>query len=135
MRRRDPQGPVRSRSSSLVRHFSGRVDALTSAVLVFPLFLTYQLGILTGRGQNGVDFITRSLIELSHRDVENYLLILGGAVIAYLAVVVVLARRDTFTPQAFVPTLIESSFYALAMGSIIVFAMNEFLGILPQLAM
>ena len=36
-------------------HFGGRIDPFTSAVLVFPLFLTYQLGILGrgGSGQNG----------------------------------------------------------------------------------
>lgn len=102
---------------------------------MFPLFLTYQIGILagSGRGQNGVDFVTRSLIELSDRDVTNYLVILGVMVLAYAAVLLVLRARGSFHPRVFVPMLLESSFYALVMGSIIVFVMYEFLGVSPEL--
>jgi len=113
--------------------FGGRVDALTSAVLVFPLFLTYQLGILLGKGQNGVDFVTRALVELSRESLENYLYILGGMMLAYLATLIVLKRRNAFDPRAFVPTILESSAYALIMGSLIVFVMREVLGVSPGL--
>ena len=43
---------------TLGNHLAGRVDPLTSAVLVFPLLLVYQLGILLSRGRNGVDYLT-----------------------------------------------------------------------------
>ena len=50
-----------------------RTDAPTSAILVFPLFLVYQLGILLGaRGHNGADLITSRLIELCSRDLVTY---------------------------------------------------------------
>ena len=126
-RRRRPRG-------MLPQHLSGRLDPLTSAILVFPLFLFYQVGILTGRGQNGVDFVTKSLIEVGRRDLGNYLLTMGSMFLVYAAVVVILRRRGSFRPQAFVPTLLESTFYALVMGSIILFVMNRFLGVLPGLA-
>lgn len=115
-------------------HLRGRIDGLTSAVLVFPLFVFYQVGILTGKGQNGVDFITRSLIDVSQRDVSNYLAVMGAMLIAYLAVLAILWRRGTFHPRAFLPMLLESTFYALIMGSVIVYVMSQFLGVLPGLA-
>lgn len=118
----------------LLQHLSGRIDPLTSAILVFPLFLLYQLGILSGGGQNGVDFVTKSLIEFGRRDLGNYLIILAGMLVAYAAVLVILRRRGSFHPRAFVPVVVESTFYALVMGSLILFVMHRFLGVLPGLA-
>jgi len=120
--------------SNAPHHFGARIDGLTSAILVFPLFLTYQVGILSGKGQNGVDFVTRSLIELGRRDLTNYFLILGAMVVIYGAVAVIMRSRGHFRPGQFLPMLAESVFYALIMGSLIVFVMNEFLGVPPGLA-
>ncbi len=120
--------------SPLVAHLRGRLDGLTSAILVFPLFLVYQLGILGGRGQNGVDFVTRALIRVSERDLNNYLVLLAGMLVAYAAVVILLRRTGRFSPKAFVPMLAESAFYALVMGSIILFVLHQFARIMPGLA-
>lgn len=120
--------------SSLLRHFGARIDGLNSAILVFPLFLIYQVGILSGRGQNGVDVVTRSLVEMSRRDLDNYLFILVTMVLGYAAVVVLLRSRGSFDPRQFLPMLAESAFYAVIMGSLILFVMSEFLGVSPGLA-
>ncbi|TPV94664.1 MAG: CPBP family intramembrane metalloprotease [Myxococcales bacterium FL481] len=129
-RRRPP-----ATAGTLTNHLSGRVNPLTSALLVFPLFVGYQAGILASRGQNGVDFITRGLVELCARSLENYLLLLGGIVLVYAAVLVLLRRRGRFSPRAFGPVLLESSFYALSMGSLIVFVMHRVIGVAPSLAL
>ena len=128
-----PPRPARKTANPLIAHLRGRLDGLTSAILVFPLFLVYQLGILSGRGQNGVDFVTRALIRVSERDLTQYLVILAGLLLAYAAVVILLRRRGHFAPRAFVPMLVESSFYALVMGSIIVFVLSQFSRIVPGL--
>jgi membrane protease YdiL (CAAX protease family) len=120
-------------SHPLVAHLRGRIDGLTSAILVFPLFLVYQLGILGGRGQNGADFVTRALIRVSERDLSNYMVILAGMMLVYAAVVVLLARRGRFSPRAFMPMLAESTFYALVMGTIIVFVIRHLARIVPGL--
>lgn len=114
-------------------HLRGRVDGVTSALFCFPLFLVYQIGILGGRGQNGVDLLTRSLVEVAERDLHNYVAILATMVVLYAAIMVVLRRRGHLRPAAFVPMLLESSVYALIMGSIILFVMRRFLGVLPGL--
>jgi membrane protease YdiL (CAAX protease family) len=45
-----------------------------------------------------------------------------------------LRQRDSFDPKAFVPVLAESAFYALTMGSIILFVMHRFVELVPGLA-
>lgn len=125
--------PPRVQRGALSTHFGGRIDPFTSAVLVFPLFLTYQLGILGrgGTGQNGVDFVTRALIELCERDVGNYLGVLGGLLLAYAALLVVL--RGAFNPRVFIPMLAEAGFYAVTMGTLILFVIHNFLEFVPRL--
>ncbi len=126
---RDDVRAARPRPGALSAHFGGRIDPFTSAVLVFPLFLTYQLGILGrgGAGQNGVDFVTRALIELCERDVGNYLGVLGGLLLAYAALLVILRRHGGFNPRVFAPMLVEAGFYAATMGTLILFVIHNFL--------
>lgn len=105
-------------------------------MLVFPLFLTYQLGILGrgGTGQNGVDFVTRALIELCERDVGNYLGILGAMLLGYAALLVILRGTSRWNPGAFLPMLAEAGFYAATMGTLILFVIHNFLEVVPRLA-
>lgn len=127
--RRRPPATV----GTLRNHFSGRIDGLTSAIFVFPLFATYQLGILLSPGQNGADFVTRGLIELCARDLTNYLIVLGVMTVIYVALILALRVRDTFTPHAFIPVLAESAFYALTMGTLIIYVMREVIAVPPGL--
>ncbi len=107
-------------------HFGDRMDGLSSAILVIPLFLIYQLGILTQRGLNGVDLLTKNLVALCERDLDAYLMVLGVVGVAYAMVLVLLWKRGTFDPRSFLPMLAESSVYALTMGTLIVFIMSQF---------
>jgi hypothetical protein len=137
---RDDAPSTRSRPTrpatmgTLGNHLAGRVDPLTSAILVFPLFLIYQLGILLSRGLNGVDFVTASFVQLCERDLGNYLIMLSGLLVGYAAILILLRQRESFDPKAFVPVLAESAFYALTMGSIILFVMHRFVELVPGLA-
>lgn len=135
--RDDRQSPRSARPATrgtLTNHLAGRVDPLTSAILVFPLFLVYQLGILLSRGLNGVDFVTASFVEMCERDLANYLVMLSVMLLVYAAVLLLLRQRETFDPKAFVPVLAESTFYAISMGSIILFIMHRFVELIPSLA-
>jgi hypothetical protein len=138
-RREDEEEAPRRRpkpgtTGTLRNHLAGRVDPLTSAVLVFPLFIIYQAGILVSDGFNGVDFTTRALVELAQRDMGNYLIVLAGMLLVYGAILVILRKRGTFSPRAFGPVLLESTFYALTMGSVILFFMQKLLPGTPGLA-
>lgn len=126
--------PKPGTTGTLRNHLAGRVDPLTSAVLVFPLFMIYQAGILVSDGFNGVDFTTQTLVELAAQDMGNYLIVLAGLLLGYGAILVILRKRGSFSPRAFAPVLLESSFYALTMGSIILFFMEKLIPGTPGLA-
>lgn len=116
-----------------LRGYFRRANLLTSLVLVFPLFLAYQLAValLPGVG-NGADLITARLVALLHTK-TNYLLFNLGLVAAFALLILILRRRQQFDLRIFLPTLLESAVYALTMGSLILYGMG-LLGIHPTLA-
>ena len=121
---------------SLREHFATRVDAFTSAILVFPLFATYQIGILLGaRGRNGADFITSGLIEMCRRDLDTYLLLLAGLLIAYGLLLIGLGRTGRFQLRAFLPMLAEAAVYAFFISGIINGVLGRFVELVPVLSL
>jgi membrane protease YdiL (CAAX protease family) len=131
---RDKRGSGGGTWAAVRKHLSGRVDPLTSAIFVFPIFLIYQLGILTGKGQNGVDFVTSALIQLSERDLGNYLIVLAASLVVYAAVLIILRKRGRFNLNAFLPVVAESAFYALTMGTVILAIMSKMSSFVPGLS-
>lgn len=107
---------------------TGRGDLPTSLLLIFPLFLAYELGVIFADTMNGVDFVTRTVFELVGRDRDTYLLLHLGLAVAFLGYLVYLQRRRGFSLALFTPMLLESSIYALTLGSFIVFVMQNLLG-------
>ena len=117
------------------RHFGGRQTGTTSALLVFPLFLVYQLAILLGaRGRNGADFITFALILLCDRDFPSYALLIGSLGVLYAGVLLTLGERRVPALRLFWPTLLESAVYASLMGLAIQLAIAYFDRLVPILA-
>lgn len=112
-----------------------RSDPLTSLLLVFPLFVVYQIGVLSMPSTyNGADLLTSQMLHLLHGNARAYLLINVVLALAFLAFVLVLRKKNTFDPRLFVPVLFESAIYALTMGSLICFVMIDLLHIDPKLA-
>jgi membrane protease YdiL (CAAX protease family) len=110
-------------------------NLLTSLILVFPLFLIYQVGVLfTLPMLNGADFVTTLLIQTFGLTRTGYLGFLGGVLVLFLMTVMALGRRQRFNRAVVVPVLLESVVWALTMGSLIVFVMTKVLGISPRLA-
>ncbi|NUN48245.1 MAG: CPBP family intramembrane metalloprotease [Candidatus Brocadiae bacterium] len=107
-----------------------RYNLLTSLVLVSPLFLIYQIGVLiTWPLYNGADLITRLLIEKSN--LIGYLAINVGAVAILVSIAGSRKGKDTVRPAQFVPLLLESAFYAFFLGSAIIFVMARLLRMAP----
>ena len=112
-----------------------RSDPLTSLLLVFPLFVVYQIGVLSMPSTyNGADLVTSQMLRLLHGNAGTYLVINVALALAFLVLVLVLRRNNTFDPRLFVPVLFESAIYALTMGSLICFVMIDLLHIDPKLA-
>jgi membrane protease YdiL (CAAX protease family) len=110
-------------------------NLLTSLVLVFPLLLVYQIGVLfTLPVLNGADFLTVFLFRNLGLSTGSYLAYTFAVAVGFTIAVVVLRHKQRFDPHLIVPVLVESAIYALTMGSLIVFVMTRALGISPQLA-
>jgi hypothetical protein len=110
-------------------------NLLTSLVLVFPLFLLYQIGVLfTLPMLNGADFLTVFLFRNLHLSQGAYLGYTALVAILFAIAVGMLRRRQRFDPRLIIPVAIESAIYALTMGSLIVLVMTRVLHISPRLA-
>lgn len=109
-----------SRNNALTRYMGQSRDPINGLVLVAPLFIFYQIGILFTDGwKNGADFVTGALLGL-----------LGGNMIAYTvlnlgilgALMVVYARRRsqrTLEPRTWFGVVGESTVYAFFMGGMV----------------
>ena len=110
-------------------------NLLTSLVLVFPLFLVYQVGVLfTLPVLNGADFLTVFLFRDLGLGTGAYLAYTGAIALAFAIAVGVLRRKQRFDPRLVIPVFVESAIYALTMGSLIVFVMTRVLGVSPRLS-
>jgi membrane protease YdiL (CAAX protease family) len=110
-------------------------NLLTSLILVFPLFVIYQIGVLfTLPMLNGADFVTTLLFASLGLTLWGYLIFLAAVVLGFGLALVLLKRTQQFDGRVFLPVVLESIIYALTMGSLIVLVMTKVLGISPSLA-
>ncbi len=110
-------------------------NLLTSLVLVFPLFLIYQIGVLfTLPMLNGADFVTIFLIHTLGLSLKGYLGFLGGVLLLFCLGFLVLRRHQKFDRAMVLPVILESLIWALTMGSLIALVMTKVLGIDPRLS-
>lgn len=110
-------------------------NLLTSLVLVFPLLLLYQIGVVAIYPMiNGADLLTRFLFQNLGLTRSAYLGYTAAVALIFALAVVVLRRRQHIHLTVFVPVLLESTIFALTMGSLIVLVMTRVFGINPRLA-
>lgn len=83
---------------------------------------------------NGADFVTTVLFSSLGLTLRGYLLFLAGVVTLFAITVGLLKRKQHFNGRVFLPVLLESTIYALTMGSLIVLLMTKVLGFSPGLA-
>ena len=110
-------------------------NLLSNLVLIFPLLLVYQLGVLlTHPMLNGADFVSAFLFGQLGFSRGQYLAFVLVVTAVFLVAVLSLRGRQHFQPRVVIPILLESSIYALTMGSLIVLVMSRLLGIPPDLS-
>jgi membrane protease YdiL (CAAX protease family) len=110
-------------------------NLLTNLILIFPLLIVYQLGVLvTYPMLNGADFVSGILFGQLGFTQAQYLMFVVAVAAVFLATVVMLRRRQPFQTRIVVPIVLESTIYALTMGSLIVLIMSNVFGISPRLA-
>ena len=112
----------------------GHGDLGLSLVMIFPLFVAYEIGVLFSTTTNGVDFVTRWVFAAAGSR-ENFLLLYLALALAYIIYVVQLRRRRGFSLDTVPAMLVESTIYAITLGTFIVFVMQELLGFELALAL
>lgn len=123
-RRSHAPAAARGRASS---PWWGHGDLAASLVLVFPLLLVYQIGVLFAGSVNGADVVTRLLFAALGRP-------------AYLAVHALIAagfllwirrghRWATLRLDVVAPVVLEAALYALTLGALISLILDRVLGL------
>lgn len=96
-------------------------DLPTSIILVFPLFVLYQLGLLaTGGVRNGVDFVTDVLMTLAGHNFWNYFLINLGILVVFGLSLIWLRKKGEFNPRLWPKVIGESTVYAFFFGAAVI---------------
>ena len=107
-------------------HASG--DLGTSLVLVFPLLLAYEIGVLFAGRVNGADVVTRVLYTLlGHRGV--YLLVHACVAGMFLLWIRHNRRWSALRIDVVGPVLLEAAIYALTLGAAITLILERLLGL------
>lgn len=121
-------GPAAVETTSGVRqYFEDSKDLRTSLILVLPLFILYQLGVLlTGGIRNGVDFVTSGMWWLAQGQTLYYLGINAVILVAFAAAIFMLRHRGELRPKIWPIMLAESTVYAMLFGTGVVQMMSLF---------
>jgi CAAX prenyl protease-like protein len=112
----------------------GHGDLAASLLLVVPVFLIYEIGVMFSPTINGVDFVTRTVFALVGHDRDRYLLVHLICAVAFTGWVLATQRRRTFSADVVAPLLLESAIYALTLGAAILALMQHLLGFEGRLA-
>jgi hypothetical protein len=105
----------------------GRGDLTASLVLIAPLFLAYQVGVLFAGNVNGADVVTRTVYGALGR--TNYLLASAVAGLAFLLWLRRGGRWSMLRLETVAPVLLEAEIYALTLGALISLVLERALGL------
>jgi hypothetical protein len=110
--------PRRARAARAPASTLGRGDLGASLVLVFPLLLAYEIGVLFAGHVNGADLVTRALYALAGGRV-GYLLVHAALALGFLVWIRRRGRWGTLRVEVALPVLLEAAVYALTLGAAI----------------
>lgn len=101
-------------------------DLGTSLLLVIPLFVIYQIGVLTTGGvRNGVDFMSDVLWAITDGSMLVYLGINLAVLAAFVGGVLYLRRTGDLSPRIFPAVIGESTLYAMLLGGVVIQLMSS----------
>ena len=106
---------------------TGHGDLEASLVLVFPVLLAYEIGVLFAGRVNGADVVTRALYAtLGSRTL--YLLLHAVIAVLFLIWIRGANRWDSLRLEVVAPVFLEALIYALTLGAAITLVLSHLLG-------
>jgi hypothetical protein len=112
-----------------MNRWAGRGDLTASFILIFPVLLIYEIGVLFSSTVNGVDLVTRAVFAACGRDRLIYLLVHAGAAALFLIWVRRVRRDRTLSLDVVLPLLLEAAIYALSLGAVVALVVEDVLGL------
>ena len=112
---------------------TGYGDLISSFVLVVPLLLAYDLGVLLSSTINGADFITRGMLALCGHQRLPYLVMHSSIAIVFLMWLYRSGRQRTWSIDVALPMIVEAAVYALTLGAAVSLVDNEEMGYLKDI--
>jgi hypothetical protein len=109
------------------RSWWGHGDLAASLVLVFPLLLVYEIGVLFAGSVNGADVVTRLLFAALGR--PAYLALHAVIAAGFLLWIRGGRRWATLRLEVAAPVILEAALYALTLGALISLVLERVLGL------
>jgi hypothetical protein len=112
------------------RSWAGRGELASSIVLIFPLFLTYQVGVMFTGHVNGADVVTRAAYSSLGR--TTYLLVNAAIAIGFLLWLRSgrnESRRAALRLDVILPVVFEAAIYALTLGALVTLVLDRAFGL------
>ncbi len=111
--------------TGLRKYLEDSKDIYTSLILIMPLFVLYQIGVMmTGGVRNGVDFMTDFMWMAAGSTQFNYLLLNLGILVIFAVFLFVRRKHASFHPKIWPIVLAESSVYAFFFGAAVIGTMR-----------
>ncbi len=107
---------------------TGHGDLEASLVLIFPVLLAYEIGVLFAGNVSGADVVTRALyVTLGSRTL--YLLVHAAIALLFLLWIRRGNRWSTLRLETALPVLFEAAIYAFTLGAAISLVLSKLLGL------
>ena len=107
---------------------TGHGDLGASLVLIFPLLLIYEVGVLFAGQVNGADLVTRAVYAAAGSRTA-YLAIYAAIAAGFLIWIRRTRRWDTLGLALAGPVLLEAALYALSLGALVSLIVDRMLGL------
>jgi hypothetical protein len=121
------------RRSARPSGLAGRGDLGASLVLIFPLLLIYEVGVLFAGQVNGADLVTRAMFSVAGSRTA-YLVLYAALSVGFLIWIRHTRRSDTLGLALAGPVLLEAALYALSLGALVTLIVDRLLGLGPTAA-
>jgi len=107
---------------------TGRGDLGSGLVLIVPLLLAYEIGVLFAGRVNGADLVTRALYAAAGSRTV-YLAIYAVIAAGFLVWIRQTRRWGSLRLELAVPVILEAALYALTLGALVSLVVDRLLGL------
>jgi len=115
------------RSARYPGTYTGHGDLGSSLVLIFPLLLAYEIGVLFAGRVNGADLVTRAVFTAAGSRAV-YLAIYAVVAAGFLLWIRQTRRRGTLRLEIAGPVILEAALYALTLGAFVSLVVDHLFG-------